>query len=268
VFTVLMPSANDDYSLSLSVPAIAPFVDEVLIHLDQAEDESLCVLEALEKDHRNLKVFIDKDRRLGWCEARNRLMSLTNAQHLLFIDADDIFCEWQVEHLRALPEVAKKSHSGLVMLGLMEAVGDFDHGTGRGWRYPHHDKCHAYVNRGVCHDLEWNMKSTFTYPATTAKRSSSDHVLFLHAKGVKSDTKLIERHHIRSQMRQSSKPACAVPLPEEAHKEAMRILLTDRLNPIRRKPDSVRLPQGLSHRFEMVLSNGVPTDRIDHGFTL
>lgn len=269
MFTVLMPSANDDYSLSLSIPAIAPFVDEVLVHLDQADDASGYVLACLAKEHSNLRVVSDPNGRLGWCESRNRLMTLTDARHLLFIDADDIFYEWQADQLRQLPETAKRLRSGLVMLGLTEAVGDFNHGTGRGWLKPHYDKCHAYVDRGVCVDLEWKMKGTFTYPFTSTERAACGHVLFLHAKGVKSDARLIERHVIRSQMKYGYRSMGGmVPTPEEVHREAMRILLTDKLNPIRRKPDSVRLPSILSHRFQMVEANGVLVDRIDHGFQL
>jgi len=268
VFTVLMPSANDDYSLSLSIPAIAPFVDEVVVYVDAAEDRTMPVLDHLLCQHPNVTAIVGNDG-VGWCEARNRLMRETAAQHLLFIDADDIFCEWQVDQLRKLPGIANRSRSGFVMLGLMEAVGDFHHGTGRGWVHPHYDKCHAYVNRAVCTDLEWRMKDTYTYPFASGKRAASGQVLFLHAKGVKSDVRLIERHTIRSQMKSGRRLVYgAVPTPEEAHREAMRILLTDKHNPIRRKPERVRMPSILSHRFQMVEDNGVLVDRIDHGFQL
>jgi hypothetical protein len=259
-----MPSANDDYSLSLSVPAIAPFVDEVLVYVDAADDLTDGILCGLSSRFPNLRV-VQGRKNVGWCESRNLLMTLTDAQHLLFLDADDIFCEWQIDHLRQLPEIAKKADSGFMMLGLMEAVGDFQHGTGRGWSKPHYDKCHAYVNRSACWDLEWRHKNTFTYPFTAEKRSASRKVLFLHAKGVKSDDRLVWRGGLRERMRGTAsdeRPTDAA----EIHRWAMFNLLKNKQNPLILKPHSVRLPILPENRFEIQYVGGVPIDRIDHGW--
>jgi glycosyltransferase involved in cell wall biosynthesis len=258
-----MPAANDDYSLSLSVPAIAPHVDEVIVYVDEAADRTDHILQDLTDRFKNVRSVAAKSS-IGWCNARNELMTLTDAQHLLFLDADDIFCEWQLDKLYQLPHLAKKADTGFVTLGLMEAVGDFRHGTGRGWVRPHYDKCHAYVKRSACLDLEWRHKDTFTFPYTAEKRVPCGSVLFLHAKGVKSDRRLVWRNTVRDRMR--GKVRVAPPSTDIEHQLALQALLKSPQNPLLRKPSHVRLPEGLTNRFEIQYVGGVAVDRVDHGW--
>jgi glycosyltransferase involved in cell wall biosynthesis len=257
--TVLMPAANDDYSLSLSIPAIAPFVDEIIV----LDDDTPLVLQHLASQFTNLR-YKRTERALGWTATRNQLLKETAAPHLLFIDADDIFCEWQSQGLADLVN----GFVGLVQLGLIEAVGDFQHGTGRGFKQPHFDKCHCYINRPMAGQIEWRHNNTFSYVTTSAglPRDKSPEILFCHAKGVKSDWRLCWRDRIRQWLRNGQD----LPLPTaELHLQAIHRLLHSKIDAIRRIPDSIRLPSAClkSPRFEMVYENERIVDRIDRGFT-
>lgn len=257
----LIPAANDDYSLQLSVPAIAPFVDEIVVLDDASIDGTSDVLQLLSERIPHLRVVNSHDP-LGWTAARNQLLSLTDARHLLFMDADDIFCEWQVDALREIVD----SPLGHVQLGLVETIADFRHGTGRGMRMPHHDPCHCYIDRHLARGIEWRHRDTFSFVVTaeSLQKAKTETVLFCHAKGVKSDWRLCWRGQVRRWLRAGQRDAFDVSR-EVLHRRALKRLFASTTDPIELMSPEVRLPEVCvrERRFEVVYADGKMVDRID-----
>jgi glycosyltransferase involved in cell wall biosynthesis len=264
----LIPAANDDYSLFLCVPALAEAFDEVLILDDASEDETPRVTEWLRSRYSHLRAA-RSERPLGWADARNELAAMTTARHLFFIDADDIL----VEGLRDALHPIIDSPAGNVRLGLAEMWGDFEHGTGRGLDRPHFDPCHVYVDRALCPGARWTCVGSRAHLSTTCRPTTTTNVLFWHAKGVKSDWRLIARTHIRQWIQAGTSDGIGawpafVRDQWELHDRALQRLLHDKVDPIRRLPSNVKLPRVCREapRFEMVYANGQIADRLDHGW--
>jgi len=271
-----IPAWNDDYSLLLSVQAIAPHVDEVVVLDDASADRTGDVLNTLSRTYRNVRWSRGEQQRTWW-DARNELLALTEATKLLFIDADDIFDERRVEELRGvLHGVAP-----YVQLGLCELRGDFKHGTGRGYRHPHHDPCHVYIDRTRVTKIRWTHRDTFSHPVVeNVSPAKSDGVLFFHANRVKSDVRMVQRHWLRDWMRAG---ACgpfdayfAARRREEdidndaLHRLANELIFQCSADPFRRLPAELVLPDVCRRhdRFEVIYDGDIPVDRVDHGFRI
>lgn len=267
----LIPCFNDEQTIVPAVRAIAPHVDEVVVYDDCSTDRSPELLEGLERgqDVPNLRVVRGEGRQANWCGARNQLLELTAARKLLFIDADDIFYEDQANELERLL-AGPEPH---VQLGLLELWGDYHCGTGRGVRHPHHDPCHVYIDRSAVPELIWRMDDTFTRVRTGAKKPVRyARVLFAHAKGVKSDLRLLHRERFRDWIRGGAEQfrdyydGVTQPLTAGAiHRDALRVLFGSRGNPIRRLPEGMTAPAiCLEHEhFRVIWQGDEPVDRVE-----
>ena len=158
-------------------------------------------------------------------------------RHLFFIDADDVFCEYQMDRVNALVDSGTPAH----YLGLAELWGDLEHST---QRLHHHDKCHVYVDRQACPNLSWGMNgSVATLSSLNVKVRASRTPLFFHIKGVKPDWRLAIRASIRKFWHGKRERRAGTiaewlsitvdePTPE-LHIRAMNFLLTSRQDKIR-----------------------------------
>lgn len=266
----LIPCANDDYSLLLSAQAIAGSVDEVVILDDASEDDTPTVIEYLRDHYRNVRSF-RSDRPLGWSEARNALARHTQARHLPFIDADDILCDGAP---RLLHQIIA-SPRPYVRLGLAEMWGDFLHGTGRGLTKPHFDPCHCYVDRTACSDAHWTCVSSHATLNIRARPIPTGGVLFWHAKGVKSDWRLVARKHLNDWMRTSRTISISqwpgfIREQHAVHRAALHRLLHDSIDVIEKLPRDITLPAVCNRypRFTMQYEGGRIVDRLDPGWSL
>ena len=266
----MIPCANDDYSLFLCVQAIAEAVDEVVLLDDASEDQTRAAIDWLRARYPHVhakRVEVP----LGWAETRNVLAEMTDARHLFFIDADDILLDKRKNALKSLVD----SPAEYVRLGLAEMWGDFHHGTGRGLEWPHFDPCHVYVDRAVCTDARWTCVMSHAKLATSQKPTYATDVLFWHAKGVKSDWRLVARTHTRAWIADGRRGQIGAWPPlaldrARIHEQAVRRLLGSRLDPIRRIPDDTPIPQVCvdNERFHMVYQENRIVDRTDMGWKL
>ena len=264
----LIPCCNDDYSLSMCVPLISPYVDDVCIVDDCSRDATPLVCQELCATFANVSVHRAK-RPLGWAGARNQLLQLSNADRVLFIDADDLFAPNAVDGLKSIAN----SRAPVVELGLAELWGDFCHGTGRGLEKPHFDPCHCYVNRLLVPYVHWELRNSHATLVTGTSVRQSDEVICWHAKGVKTDRRLVARRLMNRWMAAGcpqtidqwvdSRFTC-----DDIHDAAIDRLLHDEIDPIcRLTAGPCELPRPEGHdRFEMVYQGKQVVDRIDHGW--
>ena len=296
--TALIPAYNDAYTLGLCLASIVAHFDEVLVLDDASTDDTPDVAADFARRHAHLRYFRHEGPQLGWVLARNRLLERTDADHLFWLDSDDVLCEYNAGVLR---EIAGGKQP-LVRLQLCEIWGDLCHTT---QRLRHYDRCHVFVNRRLFKDFAWRGRAA-------AKPSSLDighsviarngpGPLFFHLKGVKPDRRLVERAHMRAWLRaerrtdrlsdfrgprrkpdalvgarhaQESSVGARHAVPEEdIHARALHILLRsrqDHLTPTYVPPVARRAPRrpevieaALPGRFRIVYKDGHPVDRTD-----
>ncbi len=274
--TALIPAYNDDYTLRFCLASIVDHFAEIVVLDDASTDDTPDVAADFARRHRHVRYVRHQGRQLGWVKARTRLLELTDAEHLFWLDADDVLAEYNAPLLQKIAE-----RGDLRRFKLVELWGDWDHGTGR---KTHADCCHLYVNRRKIPGFMWRGDAG----AKCSPQSSSTHpgVLFFHVKGVKPDWRLVERQFIRGFL--SKRDANPDGLAErvrreemddaEIHRRAMKMLLTSKIDRITRRygpgvaPENAGLPRPAvitvdsQPRFEMVLdAAGKPVDRIDNG---
>lgn len=263
---ILVPSHNDAYSLALSIPRIAQVATSVSVLDDGSIDSTRKVCRWLCRRYANVGAHANK-RPVGWTNVRNQMLQYTNARHVVFMDADDILAPNANTVLQSLAG-SKASH---VELGLIELWGDMNHGTGRGFERPHHDPCHCYIDRELCDDVEWQQVASHAVPVSGHKPTRTSQPIFFHAKGVKSDWRLVARKQFNELIEAGGLHVDSFEElardEERLHELAMERLLHDDVDPIMRLPPHIRVPAN-SARFEMIYQHGVPVDRIDHGWSL
>ncbi|MFW6189028.1 MAG: glycosyltransferase family 2 protein [Planctomycetota bacterium] len=270
----LIPAHNDAYTLRFCLASVAPHVREVVVLDDCSTDETPDVALAAAGEHRHVRLIRHEGRQLGWIEARNRLMAATQARRLLFLDADDVLVERNLDCLR---EIAAGDRP-LVRLRLCELWGDLRHTT---QRWSHTDRCHCYADRGRMKRLIWGHAGSFSRPEVGVRAAASEALLAFHAKGVKPDRRLVERCYVRPWLR-AGRPTATVAefadlgaMSDEAiHRRAVEFLTTSRQDrprlaylcgvPVDGAPELPRvLWDALPGRFRFTYSGGQITDRID-----
>jgi glycosyltransferase involved in cell wall biosynthesis len=273
--TALIPAHNDDYTLDLCLRSIAEHVDEVIVLDDCSTDHTPDVVCDAARRHRHVRLMRHEgEQQLGWVSARQRLLAATDAELLLWIDADDVLCEYNAPLLR---EIAG-GREPIVRLQLCEMWGDFCHTTGR---LRHYDRCHVFVNRRRVRDFCWSGGS-MARPEAALAPARSPGPLFFHLKGVKPDRRLVERHFTRAWLRAGGpgrlEDFAGLARMDEAeiHRRALRILLhsrQDRLVPTyvagalpAGAPPRPRVLIDAPERFRVVCRDGQPADRLDGGW--
>lgn len=269
MLTALIPAHNDAYALRFCLASIVGHVGAVHVLDDASTDHTPDVVLDAARRHPHVHYHRHQGTPLGWIEARNRLLAMTDANHLLFLDADDVLCEYNADVLGEM--VQGDSHA--VRLWLTEMWGDLYHTT---QRLRHYDRCHLYVDRRRMRDFCWSGGSA-ARPETSVSPARSDGPLIFHLKGVKPDARLVERRLMRRWLRGKLDvvPAEAVARmsPAETHRRAVRILLDsahDGLRPTYRgtpspaAPDRpVALREALPGRFRIIYRDGTAVDRVD-----
>lgn len=267
--TALIPVHNDDYMLWFCLRSIADHFSEIIVFNDGSIDNTREVVEKVQQDYPHIEYHEHQGKPLGWAGARRKLIDLAyKGQHLFFIDADEVLCEYQAYWLQKIPEMADA-----VYLGFTDIWGDFNHTT---HRLKHYDLCHVYVNRSNVSKLSWTMKERIrasTPVIGTSDTAMTPEPIFWHARGVKPDWRIIQRpqfnqwHAIGREgtpydfMKHMTEP--------EIHSWAIRQLLSDPDHPIQPytgKPKKPAIIQQADQRFEMTYENGQIVDRIDHGW--
>ncbi len=281
--TALIPAYNDDYALRFCLASIVDRFDQIIVLDDASTDHTPDVAADFARRHKNVRYVRHEGRQLGWIEARNRLATLTDADHLFWLDSDDVLCEYNADLL----ERVAQSPSAVTRLPLCEMWGDFHHTT---QRLRHYDRCHVYVNRRAFSDFFWTGGTCARPEGEGRERAivskNGPGPLLFHIKGVKPDRRLVERQRMRDYLRAPDRPdglrvyagkKHASPIgemtEEEIHALALRMLLhsrQDRLTPTYRgspDPNAPRRPEvieaALPGRFEIVYKAGQPVDRID-----
>lgn len=232
--TVLIPAANDGYTLDLCLASVLPHFETVLVFDDCSLDGTYTVLKHWQGLYPQ-KLFWCRNSgpQAGWGHARQQLLDMLGPddRHIFFIDADDVFCEGEID---TICDLVSGKLPGLY-LGLAELWGDFNHTT---QRLHHHDRCHFYIDRAACPDLSWTMlgsQAKARLPGVRMKATRTP--LFFHIKGVKPDWRLSIRAHIRSFWRgEKSRPPTVAEFLNIApgkdgvrmHEIAMQFLLTSR----------------------------------------
>ena len=210
--TALIPAYNDAYALWFCLASIVDHFDEIIVLDDASTDETPDVACGFATRHKNIRYVRHEGAQLGWIDARNRLLALTDSNWLFWLDSDDVLCEYNA-HL--LQDVAQGS-SPVVLLQLAEMWGDFYHTT---QRLRHFDPCHVFTNRRFLNTVYWSARGTraslitdncslLAYPIRpliTPARSAGP--LFFHMKGVKSDRRLVERRFYRKWLSQGMRAA-------------------------------------------------------------
>ncbi len=228
----LIPAHNDAYTLRLCLASIVDHFDRIIVLDDCSTDETPDVVLDAAAGRRNVRLVRHEGHQLGWIEARNRLLAETDADHLVWIDADDVMVETGADgHLRALAD----GGAVVARFPLTELWGDLNHTT---QRLHHHDKCHCYVNRRLDRDFVWRGGSA-AKPSNARRAVSAPGPCFFHLKGVKPDRRLVERQFIRKWFR-AGKPTRTVAEfgaldrrgPEELHRRALNMLLHSRQDKI------------------------------------
>ncbi len=285
--TALIPAYNDDYALRFCLASVVDHFDEIIVLDDASTDDTPDVAADIARRHKNVRYVRHAGRQLGWIEARNRLAALTEADHLFWLDADDVLCEYNAGLLQEMAETL----APIVRLQLTEMWGDFHHTT---QRLRHYDRCHVYVNRRAFKKFFWT-GGTCARPegegrerAIVTKNGSGP--LLFHIKGVKPDRRLAERQRMRDYLRTADRPdglgqfgawGWGSPIGEmtadDIHRLANQVLLhsrQDKLTPTYRgspDPKAPRRPEvieaALPGRFEMIYEGGQAVDRIDRETT-
>lgn len=248
--TALIPAYNDAYTLGLCLASIVDHFDEIIVLDDASTDDTPQVASDFARGHSRVRVFCSPPPQLGWVQARNRLAALTDSDHLFWLDADDVLCEYQADELRRLAE----SKRALVRLRLAEMWGDLYHTT---QRLRHQDRCHLYVNRRRFKDLIWGGTAAARpdaepIPGASVQATVTDRVLLFHLKGVKPDYRLVQRQHVRGWLRMKARRPDRRPdrltdrlggmSSEEMHALALKMLLHSRQDKLRPTylPDAFR----------------------------
>ncbi|MCK4283143.1 MAG: glycosyltransferase family 2 protein [Candidatus Brocadiae bacterium] len=267
--TALIPAHNDDYTLGFCLRSIADHFDEIVVLDDCSSDHTADVALDAAARHRHVRLIrYEGAQQLGWVRARNRLLEATDSDHLFWLDADDVLCEYAAHRLR---EIAKGPRP-LVRLELCEMWGDFDHTT---QRLRHYDRCHVYWNRRLLKDVAWRGGSTAKYQLDgKLKPARSGGPLLFHVKGVKPDRRLVERQYVRKWLRAGAPgrledfAGLAEMDEDDIHRRAVNMLLRSRQDKLRRWVQGApERPTALRHRpqrFEIVYRDGKPVDRVDH----
>jgi hypothetical protein len=219
--TALIPAYNDAYTLQFCLASIGPHFQEIIVLDDASTDETPDVVLAAARAHPHIRYVRHEGAQLGWVKARQRLLDLADsAEHLFWLDADDVLCEYNAGLLRDVAQAP----SPVVLFQLCEMWGDLYHTT---QRLRHYDPCHVYTRRPAV-DVRWegcamarlsvsasapdaaiNRKSppAGRQAAAIANRQCPSGPLFFHLKGVKPDRRLVERAYTRAWLRQADRPA-------------------------------------------------------------
>ncbi len=199
--TALIPPYNDDYALGFCLASIVDHFDEIIVLDDASTDDTPDVAADFARRHRHVRHVRHEGRLLGWVQARNQLAALTDADHLLWLDADDVLCEYNAGMLEALAQ----SPSAMTLLLLCEMWGDFHHTT---QPLKHADPCHLYMNRRAVGGIRWEGVAVErqVFGSKPAGCGVSGWPLFFHIKGVKPDRRLAERRRMRDYLRTSDRP--------------------------------------------------------------
>jgi hypothetical protein len=282
----LIPAYNDDYALGFCLASIVEHFDEIVVFDDASTDGTPDVAADFARRCRRVRLVRHEGRQLGWIEARNRLARLTDADHIFWLDSDDVLCEYNAHLLRVMAERAERGGPPIVRFCLTEMWGDFFHTT---QRLRHYDRCHFYMNRRALKDFVWaggTCARCNLLPQEEGRDECGDggrsgrrgdgavhaingmEPLFFHIKGVKPDRRLAERHFIRSYLRDPRRPDhlgdFAVPAvvssiaemsPTEAHDIALRVLLhsrQDRLTPTYLTGSTVKTVEAVPDRPEAI----------------
>ena len=276
--TALIPVYNDNYALVFCLASIVDHFDEIIIFDDASTDLTAWVAACYTTDHKNVRYVRNRGPQIGWIQARNRLAALTDSEHLFWLDADDVLCEYNAHLLKEIAE----GKAPIVQLQLTEMWGDFHHTTGR---LRHYDRCHMFLNRRKVRDFKW-AGGTAARCVAQAPVKNGPGPLFFHIKGVKPDRRLVERRRMRRYLGAKERPETVGAYAgldklteDQIHQEALDILLRsrqDRLVPTYRGlpadavPDGApRRPEVIEHsadRFLMVYKDGTPIDRTDRGW--
>jgi hypothetical protein len=266
--TALIPAHNDDYTLDLCLRSIAGHFEEIVVLDDCSDDATAEVALDAAREHPHVRLHVHQgEQQLGWVEARNRLLAATDSGRLFWLDADDVLCEYAAHALREVAE----SGEPVVRLPLCELWGDFRHTTGR---LRHYDRCHVFVDRRLHRGFHWRGGSA-ARPHLVHGAARWPGPLFFHVKGVRPDRRLVERQVTRAWLR-AGRPGRLQDFAglrgmsdEEMHRRALDVLLRsrqDRLAPFAETPPLPAVLRQAPERFEMVYRNGVPADRLDHGW--
>jgi len=251
--TALIPAYNDAYTLGLCLASIVDHFDEIIVLNDASTDMTPAVAADFARRYGHVRHAQQGGRQLGWVEARNRLASLTDSDHLFWLDADDVLCEYEADNLLRLAEGKR----ALVRLRLAEMWGDLYHTT---QRLRHWDRCHLYVNRRRFKDVIWGGGTcarpiavgpdAAPIPGARVEAAVTDRVMLFHLKGVKPDYRLVQRQHVRRYLRKKERPDrlsdCVGELPpKDVHRLAVKMLLHSRQDKLRPTylPDGFR-PMG------------------------
>ncbi len=267
--TALIPAHNDDYTLAFCLRSIADHFDEIVVLDDCSSDHTADV--ALDAASRHCHVRLiryEGAQQLGWIRARNHLLEATDSDHLFWLDADDVLCEYAAHVLRAIAE----GGAPLVRLQICEMWGDFDHTT---QRLRHYDRCHVYWNRRLFKDAAWRGGSTAKFGSDDLVRpAQSPGPLLFHVKGVKPDRRLVERQYVRKWLRAGAPgrledfAGLSALGEEEIHRRALRMLLHSRQDKLRRwtqgAPERPAVLRHRPQRFEIIYRDDKPVDRVDH----
>ncbi len=271
---VLIPAHNDDYTLPFCLDAVLGLADEVVVLDDCSTDRTPEIGAYYASACSNVRYVRHEGAQLGWIGARNRLLELTDARHLLWLDADDVLADDAAPDLLTFVRSAR-SH---VMLRLCELWGDLRHTTQR-WR--HLDRCHCYVDRRRYPYMRWAGRDAARL-VHVRPAGPSDRTLAFHLKGVKSDRRLVERQCIRRWLRGGRTTASVIDHAalddlsrEELHARALRTLLHSRQDHVRQAysyetdeplDGAPPLPAALracGHRFRFQYVGDRIIDRID-----
>jgi glycosyltransferase involved in cell wall biosynthesis len=271
--TALVPAHNDDYTLDLCLRSISHHFDEIIVLDDCSDDHTAEVVLEAATQHRHIRLTRHEGNQLGWVEARNRLLGLTDSLWLFWLDADDILIESQAGLLR---QIAEGPHAA-VRLQLAEMWGDFAHTT---QRLKHYDRCHVFLDRSRLPAFRWAGVAAAKIECPGGPHSmSGPGPLFWHIKGVKPDRRLMERQVMRSWLRSRATgnhfgpdgtvAICRYLDQAEIHRRAVWMLLRSKIDRIQRLGTWPPLPEAIRaapSRFQMLYRDGCLVDRLDHGW--
>jgi len=185
---------------------------------------------------------------------------MTDARHLLWLDADDVLAD--DADMRALAEGPRAA----ALLGLCELWGDLSHTT---QRLSHVDCCHVYIDRRGAPGLHWGGGGgTAARPVDGPHAGRLRGAQAFHLKGVKPDKRIAARGIYRAWLSGNKGKG----LPADVHRAALRTLLHSRQDRIQgtylgdahagpKRPAVIR--NALPGRFQMVYQGAKLVDRVD-----